>query len=140
MKDKTKFFAVTFLFFFSTHICSQGIIENQYSTKECCIKSLLQGMKSENQGLQAGCTYMLGEVCCAKGVISLMDILHNNPSEELRILAALSLYKIRDARGIFAIRQEMKFDESERVRRMCEKFYRAYLQDHNSEPVNVTLK
>lgn len=140
MKNLIKLLAVLFLIFLPIQIFSQGMKENNISPKECCIKSLLQGLQSDNLGLQAGCTYMLGELCCGKSVIVLMDILHNNPSEEIRILAALSLYKIRDSRGIFAIKQEMKFDESERVRRMCEKFYRAYLQGENSTTVNVTLK
>jgi hypothetical protein len=140
MKNLTKLFAIAFLLFLSIQIFSQGNTEKNISPKECCIKSLLQGLQSDNLGLQAGCTYMLGELCCGKSVIVLMDILHNNPSEELRVLAALSLYKIRDSRGIFAIKQEMKFDESERVRRMCEKFYRAYLQSENITTVNVTLK
>jgi hypothetical protein len=140
MKNLAKFFSVSFLILLSTQIFSQENPEEFVSSKECCIKSLLQGLKSDNLGLQAGCTYMLGELCCSKSVIPLMDILHNNPSEEVRILAALSLYKIRDSRGIFAIKQEMKFDESEKVRLMCEKFYRAYLQDENSTTVNVTLK
>ena len=140
MKNLTRLFAIAFLLFLSDQIFSQGNTEKNISSKDCCIKSLLQGLQSDNLGLQAGCTYMLGELCCGKSVIVLMDILHNNPSEELRILAALSLYKIRDSRGIFAIKQEMKFDESERVKRMCEKFYRAYLQGENSTTVNVTLK
>ena len=140
MKNLTSLFVIAFLLFLSDQIFSQGNTEKNISSKDCCIKSLLQGLQSDNLGLQAGCTYMLGELCCGKSVIVLMDILHNNPSEELRILAALSLYKIRDSRGIFAIKQEMKFDESERVKRMCEKFYRAYLQGENSTTVNVTLK
>lgn len=140
MKNLTKLFAIAFLLSLSSQIFSQGVKEKNISSKESCVKSLLQGLQSDNLGLQAGCTYMLGELCCGKSVIVLMDILHNNPSEELRILAALSLYKLRDSRGIFAIKQEMKFDESERVRRMCEKFYRAYLQGENSTAVNVTLK
>jgi hypothetical protein len=140
MKNLTKLFVIAFLLSLSAQIFSQEMKENNISLKGCCVKSLLQGLQSDNLGLQAGCTYMLGELCCGKSVIVLMDILHNNPSEELRILAALSLYKIRDSRGMFAIKQEMKFDESERVRRMCEKFYRAYLQVENSTTVNITLK
>jgi hypothetical protein len=140
MKNLTKLFEIVFLLFLTAQIFSQGNTEKNISSKECCVKSLLQGVKSDNLGLQAGSTYMLGELCCGKSVIVLMDILHNNPSEEVRILAALSLYKIRDSRGIFAIKQEMKFDESERVRLMCEKFYRAYLKGENSTTVNVTLK
>ena len=69
-----------------------------------------------------------------------LDILHNNQSEELRILAALSLYKIGDSRGIYAIKQAIKFDESERVSRLCETFYKAYLQDGSIPLVEVASK
>ena len=83
---------------------------------------------------------MLGELCCSRSIIKLMDILHNNPSEELRILAALALYKIRDSRGIYAIKQTIRFDESDRVRRLCEIFYKAYIQEKNEPPIDVAVK
>ena len=108
--------------------------------KESCINTLLEGLNTENRGLQAGCAYMLGELCCDRSVITLLDILHSNPSEELRILAALSLYKIGDSRGIYAIKQAIKFDESERVSRLCEKFYSAYMKNESGSQINVAAK
>jgi len=83
---------------------------------------------------------MIGELQYQRSVISLLGILHNNPSEELRILAALSLYKLGDARGIYAIKQAIKYDDSERVQRMCEIFYTATLQQPVSNSSNVALK
>ncbi|NWF50900.1 MAG: HEAT repeat domain-containing protein [Ignavibacteriaceae bacterium] len=100
-------------------------------------ESLLMGVHSDNPGVKAKCTYLLGEFCCSKAVIPLLSILHNCDCEELRILAALSLYKIGDARGIFAIKQAIKFDESDWVRRMCRNFYNAYLLEKYSKPVDV---
>ena len=38
-------------------------------------------------------------------VISLIDVLHTDNSEEARIIAALSLYKIGDARGFWENRK-----------------------------------
>lgn len=54
-------------------------------------------------------------------------MLHSENSDDARILAALSLLKINDSRGIYAIKQAIRFDKSERVKRMCEKFYYHYL-------------
>jgi hypothetical protein len=68
-----------------------------------------------------------------------MKLLHNSSSEELRILAALSLYKIGDSRGIYAIKQSIKFDESKRVQRMCEIFYKAYIQGNSDNTTNVAV-
>ncbi len=52
-----------------------------------------------------------------------MRMLRNAEPEDARIMAALSLIKIGDARGIYAVKQAIRFDESERVRKMCAIFY-----------------
>jgi hypothetical protein len=83
---------------------------------------------------------MSGELRCERSIIPLMKMLHNSESEELRILAALSLYKIGDSRGIFAIKQSIKFDESERVQRMCIIFHNAYLGGDTENTMDVALK
>ena len=108
---------------------------------ESCFNSLLSGIDSDNGGLQAGCAYMLGEVECDKGVIPLLRVLHNDKREEARIIAALSLYKIGDSRGIFAIRQAIRFDDSKRVRRLCKIFYNAYLlKKENPTSTDIALE
>jgi len=88
-------------------------------------ENLLIGTNSCNKGLCASSVYMMGELCCEKSVIPLLSILHNAECEEIRILAALSLCKIGDARGVFAVKRSALFDESERVKRLCDLFYRA---------------
>jgi len=129
MKRQRLLFTFFLLVAFSFLTYAQTIVPALTSAKKDCIKkSLLLGVESENLGLQSSAAYMLGEFCCDEAVIPLLKILHNNPYEEMRIMAALSLYKIGDSRGIFAIRQAIKFDESTRVRNLCDKFYRAYLQ------------
>ncbi len=111
----------------SIQIFPQTVPDYKRTADEACFNSLLSGIDSENNGLQTGCAYMLGEVQCDKGVIPLLRVLHNDKREEARILAALSLYKIGDSRGIFAIKQAIRFDDSKRVRRLCKIFYNAYL-------------
>jgi hypothetical protein len=90
-------------------------------------ENLLIGIQSGNKGLCASSTYLLGELCCKQSVIPLLRLLHNSEFDEIRILAALSLCKIGDARGIFAVKRSAVFDESERVKRLCGLFYRAVL-------------
>ncbi len=104
------------------------------------LKTLMEGINSGNRGCCAGCTYMMGELCCEGAVIPLLSILHGGKCEEVRIMAALSLYKINDARGIFAIKQAARFDDSERVKRMCGIFYNAHLnrdQKENEQIKNI---
>ena len=139
MKRSIILFAVSLILIFSFQILPQETADQNTSKMEACFKTLQQGLNSDNLGLQAGCAYMIGELCCQRSVITLLKMLHNSPSEELRILAALSLYKIGDSRGIYAIKQAIKFDESKRVQRICEIFYKAYIQGNSDNTINVAL-
>lgn len=137
MKSPIILFAVSLFLIFSFQILPQETAVQNSKQMDACFESLKQGLNSENLGLQAGCAYMVGEVNCPRSVVCLLSLLHNSTSEELRILAALSLYKIGDSRGIYAIKQSIKFDESKRVRRLCEIFYKAYLQENSENTIDV---
>ena len=139
MKSRIILFAVSLFLIFSFQILPQETADQNLLAKEACFKTLHQGLNSDNLGLQAGCTYMVGELCCQRSVICLMKLLHNSSSEEVRILAALSLYKIGDSRGIYAIKQSIKFDESKRVKRMCEIFFKAYIQEKSIDDIEVAV-
>lgn len=94
-------------------------------------ETLLAGVESSNKGLIVSSAQILGELNSDKAVIPLMKILHSNINDETKIAAALSLYKIGDARGIFAVKQAAKYDDSERVRKMCGNFYVSSLNQNN---------
>lgn len=87
------------------------------------IESLLNGLNSENIGLKSSCAYMIGELQITKAVIPLMKMLRESENEDLRISAALALYKIGTPLAINAVKQAIKFDESERVSKHCASFY-----------------
>lgn len=84
--------------------------------------TLLDGICSENCGLAASAAYYLGELKESRAVIPLLRVLKCSEKEGTRIAAALALTKIGDARGIFAVRQASRFDDSKYVRRMCKIF------------------
>lgn len=92
-------------------------------------QNLLIGLGSSNDGLKTSSAYSLGELNSNKAVIPLLKMLRNDPKECNRIMAALSLYKIGDSRGINALKQRIKFDESERVRKMCSTLYAQFVLD-----------
>ena len=92
--------------------------------------SLLSAIESNNIGLTISSIQILGELNSVSAVLPLMKILHESECEEARIAASLSLYKICDKRGIFAVKMAAKYDNSERVRNMCSKFYTQYLLDN----------
>ncbi|WP_337866455.1 HEAT repeat domain-containing protein [Ignavibacterium sp.] len=96
--------------------------------RELIIKNLMIGIKSDNYGLRTSSALMLGEFRADESVIDLLRMLHSEDTDDARIVAALSLLKIEDSRGIYAIKQAIRFDKSERVKKLCEKFYNHYLE------------
>lgn len=96
--------------------------------KSPAVVNLLIGVNSDNQGLKESSANMLGELGSSYGVIPLMRMLHESDQENARIVAALALCKIGDARGIYAVKRAASFDPSDRVKRSCAWFYEQYVQ------------
>lgn len=107
--------------------------------KTSSIESLIMGVNSDNFGLRTSAAYMLGELKCEKGVIPLMRMLKSEDREDARIVAALALLKIGNAKGIFAIKQAIRFDESERVQKLCAAFYQAFY-NHSKDSIGLAVK
>lgn len=132
MKSTILLLLFVFVIFISMGIAVEPAKQVKTFNKDLAIKSLLIGLESNNIGLTSSSAFYLGEYNSTQAVIPLMKILRNSEEEELRISAALALLKIGDARGIYAIKRAIKFDESERVSNMCIKFYNDYLSQKNS--------
>jgi HEAT repeat protein len=96
---------------------------------ENTILSLLEGLSSENLGLRTSCAYMLGELKVSEAIIPLMKVLRDDENEQARISSALALYKIGTPLSINAVKQAIKFDESERVSKLAANFYNNYLRN-----------
>lgn len=96
--------------------------DEQRITKQAT-ENYIKGLDSENQGIRLSCAYFIGEYKISAGMIPLMKMLHSDPSEYGRIMAALSLTKLGTGQSVFAVKQAAKFDKSQRVRNLCEKFY-----------------
>lgn len=128
---------IVLLVLFSTVSFGKYIPLEKRSITNESIENYLEGLKSDNLGLKTSSAYFLGEYCCEKSVIPLLQVLKSDSREEARIAAALALYKIDDARGLFAVKQAVKFDDSERVKRICSLLYKAYT--HPVEEYTDTL-
>jgi hypothetical protein len=117
-------FTILFLILFVTAIIfpSAGPKTNLI-VKHNTVESLLIGLNSDNIGLKSSSAYMIGELKISRAVIPLMKMLHDSIDEELRIAAALALYKIGTPMAINAVKQAIRFDASERVNKHCARFY-----------------
>ena len=128
MKHFTGILVLTVFFLVISSTTFAGDGNSEVVVKESTIASLLEGLTSDNLRLKSSCAYMLGELKVTEAIIPLMRILHNDVNEELRISAALALYKIGTPMSIYAVKQAGRFDESERVNKLAQNFYTEYLR------------
>ena len=90
-----------------------SIIENNY----------LRGLTVDNLGIKTSSAYFLGEMKSDKAVVPLMNILKNEKDEALRIMAAWSLIKIGDFRGISLVKHVSENCDCKSVKCLCDFFY-----------------
>ena len=96
---------------------------NTYESKE---KNYLAGLNSDNLGLKTSCAYFLGEIKSQKAVIPLMKVFSEEKNFGTKLVAAWSLIKIGDARGIYQIKNAADTGDYEQIRYMLHYLYRDY--------------
>jgi len=94
--------------------------------------NMLIGIKSNNTGLQTSCAYFLGEMKSDRAMIPLLKLVTNGETEEARIIAALSLYKIQSKIGMYRLKGLAETDVSELARRVFDRIYKIYVSDKYS--------
>jgi HEAT repeat protein len=95
-------------------------------------QNLLAGIKSDNIGLQTSSAYFLGEMKSDRAMIPLLRLVQNGGTEEARIIAALSLYKIESKIGMYRLKYLLETDDSELARRVFDIIYKKYVSDKYS--------
>lgn len=107
---------------------AQSSITQHSKTKYQVIEAnYLKGLKSENLGLRISCAYFLGELKSRKAVIHLMNMLNNENDEGARIMAAWSLVKIGDPKGIILLKEKAENCDCKSVKCFCEFMYNHYV-------------
>ncbi len=107
------------------------------------VENLLVALKSDNCGLRKSAAYVMGQLQAEEAVIPLMAILRNSNDECARIAAAWALCQIGDARGVYAVKQAVRFDNSDKVKSYCAWYYNLYVQDGTfafAPPVGATTE
>lgn len=129
------FVALVLLLSLSTTTFAQKFdIEPGTEKYETIEKNLLVGVQSDNFGLRTSSAFMLGEMKSEKAVDILTTMLREEDDERARIAAALALIKIGNDRSVYMVQMASKFNEFDRVRSLCKKFYYAHLiNEYNRE-------
>ena len=121
-------FALTLVLLFSSLTLASDKDKTKNLTYDKVETNLLAGLHSHNFGLSVSSAFMLGEIKSDEAVLPLTSMLRDAEDERARIVAAISLIKIGSERSIYVVKQGIRFNESEKVRKMCEHLYYAHLQ------------
>jgi hypothetical protein len=106
------------------------------------VQNLSMGLTSQNPGLRVSSALVLGRLIdlnyiknedAKSTVLSLMGMLNKGDTEQERISAALALFKIGDAKGIYQLKGSAKFDNSTRVKSISSKLYNEFHKQNGTE-------
>ena len=86
----------------------------------------LTGLNSDNQGLKVSSAYFLGDMKSHKAVIPLMKMFRNEKNDGAKLIAAWSLLKIGDSRGVFLVKREGELGNCDGIRCMLTQLYQDY--------------
>lgn len=101
--------------------------ENSYSKES--VKTLVNGINSGNDGLTRSSIYIAGKYRVSEAVDALIEKMAEAKNPDTRILIVLSLYEIRDPKGMEAVKALSLNDISEKVRNMSAMIYAEYLKN-----------
>lgn len=95
------------------------------------VENLLVALKESNtnDGLRRSAIYQLGELEASDAVIPIMAVLRRCHDEKCRVAAAWALCKIGDARGEYAVKQAVRFDDSNKVKLHSAWYYNLYVSE-----------
>ena len=86
----------------------------------------LTGLNSHNQGLKVSSAYFLGNMKSSRAVIPLMKMFRNEKNDGAKLVAAWSLLKIGDSRGVFLVKRESELGNCDGINCMLHQLYEDY--------------
>lgn len=95
--------------------------------KKNAIENLVSNINSENDGVRKSAIYYAGYYKVAETMNALKGQFKKESDPSVRILIALSLYKLGNPDGMEFINTYAKKDNDTKVRRMCSAIYGDYL-------------
>ncbi len=83
-------------------------------------KNYITALCSDNVGLRHSATNFLAEYRLPGAVQPLIEVLHEDKVEQVRMAAALALVQIGSKEGVDAVKEAALYDGSEKVAKFCE--------------------
>jgi len=121
---------------------SAQVTEFPVEKKSAIVDNLTVAIVSENPGLHTSGALVLSDLIiesylegsdASKAMIPLLQLLKNGKTDEERIAAAVALYQLGNAIGIYQLRGVAVFDDNEKVATVCKNLYYTYHKLHGTE-------
>lgn len=110
---------VAMLVLSSTLLFGQEQTFDGINKKDRAVENLINGISSENEGLQRTSIYFAGKYKVQEAVPELVNQFRNNDNPEIRYFAALVIYKIGDEEGLEIVKNQFASEKSKRVKNLC---------------------
>lgn len=117
--SKVLLLTVLLLFAMSSFLNSQTVGDQEIELPECAIKSILQGIQSENEGVKRSCIYFAGKYKIKEASEYLVKELPSLDDGELCSMLAWSLYQIGNEAFCKELQEIVKNHDSEELRNFC---------------------
>ncbi len=91
------------------------------------LDNLLDGIKSENDGVKRSSIYFVGHYRIAEAEEALIEQLKKEQNPSNRILIALVLYELVSEDGLLEVKKLASNDDNQKVRRMSTHIYNEFL-------------
>ena len=86
----------------------------------------ISGLNSSNEDLRVNSAFILGELKSKKAVVPLMDMFRKDKDKGTKLVAALSLLKIGDTRGVFLVKRSIELEENNGMVIILQHLYNDY--------------
>ena len=116
---KVLLLTVLLLFAMSSFLNSQTVSDQEIELPEYAIKSILQGIKSENEGVKRSCIYFAGKYKIKEASEYLVEELPSLDDGELCSMLAWSLYQIGNESYCNELQEIVKNHDSEELKNFC---------------------
>ena len=119
----------------STASFTQTVPIKELTNNKHALENLLNGIKSNNQGVKRSSIYYAGKYRIAETENALIDQLKKEKDPSTRILIALVLYEMGSEEGLMEVKNLSQIDNDLHVRKMATQIYNEYLMnDAKSAP------
>jgi hypothetical protein len=135
MRRTMLFTILAILFIATTSVVAQHAVLPENADRALIEKNLLLGLKSDNEGLRYSSALMLGDLKSSRAVIPLMSMLKQCDNFKLKTAAAWALCNIGDAKGTFAVKREVEFNDCCKTKLVCAWYY-----EHMVKPGSFIFK